>query len=206
MFRNRTIEIFENYDSFIIVGNSPVLLENHYGSFIDSHDCIIRMNAAEVESYEKYVGSGTDYRIINSVLQKGKSLSASETPKGWIETLKGENVILKPFDYSSEYKAKNLISGTCNVLSMSQRYRKYFDGVRERLNLNSLSTGLFSIFLFLYINGKVNITGFDFYNSNYSSFHYWEDFNSKKVITHAFSKEKKIIRKLESFGKLKLIQ
>lgn len=44
----------------IIVGNSPDVLKNEYGSLIDSYDIVIRINKCVTKNYEKYVGSKID--------------------------------------------------------------------------------------------------------------------------------------------------
>ena len=44
----------------IIVGNSPNVLKNEYGSIIDSYDIVIRINKCVTKKYEKYVGSKID--------------------------------------------------------------------------------------------------------------------------------------------------
>ena len=48
-----------------IVGNSPKVLEQDHGDFIDSHDLIVRCNKGSYKGYEKYIGSRTDCRVIN---------------------------------------------------------------------------------------------------------------------------------------------
>ena len=48
-----------------LVGNSSSLLDEEYGSFIDSHVQVVRFNNAITEGFEKHVGSRTDLRISN---------------------------------------------------------------------------------------------------------------------------------------------
>ena len=48
-----------------IVGNSPKVLEQNHGDFIDSHDLIVRCNKGSYKGYENHVGSRTDCRVIN---------------------------------------------------------------------------------------------------------------------------------------------
>ena len=48
-----------------LVGNSSSLLDEEYGSFIDSHVQVARFNNAITEGFEKHVGSKTDLRISN---------------------------------------------------------------------------------------------------------------------------------------------
>lgn len=52
-------ELYDN-SKVIIIGNSPNVLENEYGSIIDSYDIVIRINKCVTKGYEKYIGSKLD--------------------------------------------------------------------------------------------------------------------------------------------------
>ncbi|XP_042600669.1 CMP-N-acetylneuraminate-beta-galactosamide-alpha-2,3-sialyltransferase 2-like isoform X2 [Cyprinus carpio] len=47
-----------------VVGNSANLLGSHYGSLIDFHDIVIRINKGPTKGYERDVGSKTTHRIL----------------------------------------------------------------------------------------------------------------------------------------------
>lgn len=47
-------------EKVIIIGNSPTVLEEENGDFIDSHDIVIRINHCPVEGYEKFIGKKID--------------------------------------------------------------------------------------------------------------------------------------------------
>ncbi|EFJ10975.1 glycosyltransferase, CAZy family GT29 [Selaginella moellendorffii] len=49
-----------------VVGNSGILLNTRYGSFIDSHEAVLRLNNARVTGFEQHVGSKTTLSFINS--------------------------------------------------------------------------------------------------------------------------------------------
>ena len=49
-----------NFNTQIIVGNSPSLLDHEYGEFIDSFPTVVRFNGYKIFGYEKHVGSKTD--------------------------------------------------------------------------------------------------------------------------------------------------
>ncbi|XP_065843681.1 CMP-N-acetylneuraminate-beta-galactosamide-alpha-2,3-sialyltransferase 1-like isoform X2 [Oscarella lobularis] len=55
--------------SCAVVGNSDNLLGSNYGSIIDSHDVVIRMNAALTEGYEKDVGAKTTFQSLYSQIK-----------------------------------------------------------------------------------------------------------------------------------------
>ena len=49
-----------------VVGSAGAMLDHEYGPLIDECDIIIRCNQAPSTGYEKYVGSSTDVRLVNS--------------------------------------------------------------------------------------------------------------------------------------------
>tara|TARA_R110001583_G_scaffold194636_3_gene366056 strand:+ start:6497 stop:7255 length:759 start_codon:yes stop_codon:yes gene_type:complete len=49
-----------------VVGSAGKILDYEHGSLIDEHDIVIRCNQAPSDKYERYVGSRTDIRLINS--------------------------------------------------------------------------------------------------------------------------------------------
>ncbi|KAK7261222.1 hypothetical protein RIF29_27527 [Crotalaria pallida] len=62
-----TSESFDlRYSSCAVVGNSGILLNTNYGKLIDSHEVVIRLNNARVESFESKVGSKTNISFVNS--------------------------------------------------------------------------------------------------------------------------------------------
>ncbi|XP_075235729.1 beta-galactoside-a-2,6-sialyltransferase [Lycorma delicatula] len=61
----------ERYNNCAIISNSGAFKNSNLGSFIDSHDLVLRFNHAPTDGYEKDVGSKTTIRILNSqVLSK----------------------------------------------------------------------------------------------------------------------------------------
>ncbi|MED6205254.1 glycosyltransferase 29 [Stylosanthes scabra] len=61
------------YSSCAVVGNSGILLKKHYGSVIDSHEVVIRLNHARVQGFEQNVGSKTNISFVNSNILHGCS-------------------------------------------------------------------------------------------------------------------------------------
>lgn len=60
--RRREVRPFR---SCALVGNSGAVRSAPFGESIDKHDLILRINQAPVPSYERYVGSRTDLRLLN---------------------------------------------------------------------------------------------------------------------------------------------
>ncbi|GMH11124.1 hypothetical protein Nepgr_012965 [Nepenthes gracilis] len=54
------------YSSCAVVGNSGILLNSEHGELIDSHEVVIRLNNARIESFKRNVGSKTSISFINS--------------------------------------------------------------------------------------------------------------------------------------------
>ncbi|XP_038681135.1 beta-1,6-galactosyltransferase GALT29A-like [Tripterygium wilfordii] len=54
------------YASCAVVGNSGILLNKEYGSLIDSHEVVIRLNNARTERFERNVGAKTSISFVNS--------------------------------------------------------------------------------------------------------------------------------------------
>jgi hypothetical protein len=57
----------QEWGSCALVGNSGSLLRRKYGSTIDKHDQVFRINQAPVVGHERAVGSRTTHRVLNNV-------------------------------------------------------------------------------------------------------------------------------------------
>jgi hypothetical protein len=66
------------YGSCALVGNSGVMLVAKQGAAIDAHDMVFRFNGAPTRGLEEYVGSRTDFRLVNSKWTESRE-TASET-------------------------------------------------------------------------------------------------------------------------------
>ncbi|XP_027346901.1 beta-1,6-galactosyltransferase GALT29A-like [Abrus precatorius] len=56
----------KKYSSCAVVGNSGILLNRDYGSVIDAHEFVIRLNNARVDHFENKVGKKTSVSFVNS--------------------------------------------------------------------------------------------------------------------------------------------
>lgn len=54
------------YSSCAVVGNSGILLKSEHGELIDSHEVVIRLNNARLDSFKRNVGSKTSISFVNS--------------------------------------------------------------------------------------------------------------------------------------------
>ncbi|CAG0897064.1 unnamed protein product [Cyprideis torosa] len=60
----------KKFNTCVAVSNAGSLLGSGLGSFIDSHDFVLRFNHAPTEGFEADVGSRTDARIINDLVMR----------------------------------------------------------------------------------------------------------------------------------------
>ncbi|XP_040575691.1 beta-galactoside alpha-2,6-sialyltransferase 2-like [Lepeophtheirus salmonis] len=65
-FRSSPFLSNKTYNSCAVVTNSGSLINSGLGTFIDSHDLIIRFNDGPTSGFEKDVGSKTSLRVVNS--------------------------------------------------------------------------------------------------------------------------------------------
>ena len=63
---HHNIRFGKPYPSCAVVGNSGILLNQSYGSLIDSHDMVIRLNNARIKGFEPHVGYKTTISFVNS--------------------------------------------------------------------------------------------------------------------------------------------
>lgn len=189
--------IKESFADCVIVGNSKFLLGRELGSTIDDFECVVRLNAAPIHGFENHVGSKTTIRVLNSVLQEGSSLEHSTTPENYIETIRDQTVLLKPSSKERESTAKSVLEKNNNeVYTVSEPFRVYLEDFKDAINVNLLSTGLFSTLCFLHIIDGVSLIGFDFYSDLHDSKHYWENFSGGNTSRHDFQVEKLVFNQL----------
>lgn len=177
--------------SVAVVGSSGNLLNREAGEEIDSHDIVIRFNQARVEGYEKYVGSRTDIRILNTHTFLGKT-GNDRFPKNDPQfTTKLENQLLivnRPVPYESIKER----SPKCEVQFISDKFWHHCRSVLE--NKKDPSVGFLGVFLASHSSTNVNVYGFDQNNSTDKK-HYWEDVRAMGT-HHDFSIEKQIFKQM----------
>jgi hypothetical protein len=180
--------------SVALVGNGTSLLGKGYGIEIDDHDVVVRMNAAPTAEYEEDVGSRTDWRVLNDILIHGWSLSVYQTPKDWIKTLHNSGLILRKTTDKKQQQVLGILEDRENkVLTVTSEFHETITTVRNRIGVPKISTGLFSLLLFINVTRSIDLYGYDFYQSNG---HYWEKATADPTSNHDFSKEHIFIHKL----------
>jgi hypothetical protein len=193
-----------------IVGNSPIVLDSKNGSFIDSHDKVIRFNIAKTAGYEKFVGTKTTDRYCNlhpilCALSKSHLSEHTKYFPEWdndfIYTWKDLGLHLK--DVGAALEGTDLQRHfEMNGVSIFNIEPMLLQSVRRVLN-SEPTMGIIAIIESLsQSHGEINCFGFDFYERPGST-HYFE-----KVLPyntcHNSSGERSFINELSQQGRIKL--
>lgn len=203
---NVLVDHDRTYTTCAIIGNSGILNKTDHGDFIDSHDCVVRMNAAKVKGYEDKVGSKTTYRTVNGLLQKGKTLKYTTTPSKWLSRVQNENIIYVPVSDRSEQIANSLIDKTANVIKVSRKFKDYIkDDVRKELGRYP-SSGLFTCLLFSCICDEISLFGFGFHREELELRHYWEEWTDSHDASHKWEKEEEILKSFCKTSQFEIIK
>lgn len=191
VFLNKNINYdFENLISTSVVGNSNSILDEKNKETIESNQCVVRINDAPCEGFEQYVGGKTDFRFVNNLLVSGKKIDG-EFNLSSINDLCGERLIFDVQDDSKIIEIAKSFGSKNELYFISEKFSKEMKSLADVYNLNKLSSGLKVTLLFGTLSNKVELFGFDFYDS--ASLHYWEDINKENVDrTHNWEKEKEV--------------
>jgi hypothetical protein len=192
-----------------IVGNSSCLLDKSYGSFIDSHDEVIRFNMARTRGFKKYVGTKTTIRFCNQhiVMSNFSDDYLKEQLKVFPEWDNKEILTWEKqklfFKYSKELKGTELES---QLFSKNNEiyYISDLEIIKLKRKLNVEPTmGLVGLDYALTFFSTINCFGFDFYKNQNRSFHYFEKTIPYKSC-HDHKEEKKFFKDAEESGKIKI--
>lgn len=199
-------------DSVIIVGNSPIVLNNELGKIIDEYDIIVRFNQYQTINYEKYVGTKTSIWILNDLLAIDELTKNQE----WLSNnnhvkilivcpLRGENPDIfynQQFDKINNHYLESNIKN--DLIFMSKDFLKI---MHEKYHIHP-STGLLCIANFMQLYNNITITGFNFFNEiqNNNKVHYYSDqLIQKEKTAHNSEAEKEIITKIIEESEIKKI-
>lgn len=212
----KTVNSFEK-GSAVLVGSSGRVILGNFGGEIDKYDHIFRMNTAPSKSFEKYVGSRTDVRIV--------AFNAVEKIISVPEMMDGVKMV---FIWGSKDKLRCCLDQVKWGLKKYPRVEFYMitpyayqlvaDQFEKHSGMNLkasgawLSTGIIGVFLMkTFFGKKFDIVGFgdmkgDGIGANLP-YHYWKDHlanqsekghymnNQMASVGHRFMTEKMIILK-----------
>ena len=197
---------FDKIGSVAIIGSSGCILNNEFGSIIDSHDTVIRFNAARVTGFEKYVGSKTNIRIMNGHCFAGTSdpVRFEKHDPNFISSLNNEHFFIKGYNWKEFHLGvlSNINKNYINFLS-----ENYINWCSSFLNKSS-SVGFIGLLIAVTYSNKISVFGFDHGEIEDEKRHYWEAVrnadNWKTGQQHSFDAEKKIFKEYEKAGVIKI--
>jgi hypothetical protein len=182
------IEMFNEGQRLVVVGNGPSLRGSALGSWIDSHDLIVRFNECAVQAYETDVGSRTDILVSNPYPEKRirPLLDGISAPKIVL--------ILSPQTRRGDRNAFAKWIGEHPVLfSYTPDIRSVY---RDRRDI-ALTTGTYALSLLsnLLKPSQVAIVGFTLFLGETSN-HYWTTESPGGLAAHNPSREAEIFVEL----------
>lgn len=177
------------HNTCAIVGNSGTLLNHSYGSLIDSHDFVIRINQPSIVSYEKYVGTKISMMSMNpqsyalnstcphsnvSIFINSKQNFHVCKRKNYIHALQLSNDVIMDTLRSSQFDLKLLF------------YKlKQPDITYEKLRYKPMMSGMWTIMISMYICKRISIFGITHLDSEHTTkYHYYS--NRDKIGKHEF--------------------
>ena len=167
----------DNDKPILLIGNSPCVKDKFLGNYMNLNKFnIIRFNLCKVSGYEKYVGTGTSYLIINGITWNTKR---NKIPK--------ENILISELPHTPQYKTLCEHPTRINFKSVQilPNYSKKY--------LNEYPTsGMMAISYFLQFYNQIYLYGFSFCDS-----HYYNSNFKKGAGHHNYQKEKKVVLNLE---------
>ncbi|XP_055723803.1 CMP-N-acetylneuraminate-beta-galactosamide-alpha-2,3-sialyltransferase 2-like isoform X1 [Salvelinus fontinalis] len=193
-----------------VVGNSGNLLGSQYGSLIDSHNSVIRMNKATTSGFEADVGNRTTHHFMY--------------PESAVDIGPGVHLVLLPFKLRDlQWVASALSTGEIKttymrvkdrvqadkdkVMVMNPAFFKYTHDRWTERHGRYPSTGMLAIIFALHICDEVSVFGYGA-DQHGNWHHYWEENKYggafRKTGVHHADFETKVIQKLDAEGKIKL--
>ena len=172
----------DNNKPILLVGNSHNVMNKSLGKYINLDKFnIIRFNLCNVKDFEKYVGKGTTYLIINGIT--------------WInqrDKIPLENILISELPHTPNYKIlnkhpTNLKFKSVQILpNYSKKYLKSYP-----------TSGMMAISFFLQYVESIYIYGFSFSDS-----HYYNSNFRKGAGHHCYRTERNIVLSLMRMKKV----
>lgn len=148
---------YANRKKIVIVGNSPSVLNNEAGSYIDSFDIVIRLNDFNIVDYRKYVGTK-----ITSAFCTFATVFTDEYYK-----LNSNQIYMSTSDrYGDLDFLKNRVDPMIDLNNINILDEYYYSGLNKKLGLTDkkrCSTGTLAIEYILnnFISSDIYIHGID---------------------------------------------
>uniref|UniRef100_UPI0037E8C6E7 CMP-N-acetylneuraminate-beta-galactosamide- alpha-2,3-sialyltransferase 1-like n=1 Tax=Semicossyphus pulcher TaxID=241346 RepID=UPI0037E8C6E7 len=189
-----------------VVGNSGNLKGSRYGSLINFHDVIIRMNTGHTKGYEADVGTRTTHRIMypESAMDLDNNTHLVLFPFKIQDLLWVTKALTTGFSGKSYMPVKSKIKANKDlVMVINPAFMRYVHETWLEKKGRYPSTGFMALVLALHICDEVHVFGYGAdKDGNWS--HYWEQLKNKKLRTgvHPGAQEYDIIQKLTKQQKI----
>jgi len=199
-------------DSISIVGSSGTLLDNKYGSIINSSSDTLRFNHASTINYEEYSGNKTTIRIVNihHLLNLNSESYYTKFSKRFpnidrffLNSLENEKIIFKILASQWDPNFTNIINNLAKKNSISFMNSEVAN-LAIKLCGAEPSCGLFGLFLALKYFKTIKCFGFDFHQSKLKPKHYYENVENISGGYHNYTNEQQIFYNLEKNNHIKL--
>lgn len=183
-----------------VVGNSGNLKGSKYGSQIDAHNVIIRMNMAKTKGFEKDVGTKTTHRVMypESAVDLDNSTHLVLFPFKIMDIQWITSAFTTGFHGSSYAPIVSKIKANKNlVMLVNPAFMKYVHTSWLSSKGRYPSTGFMTLVLAMHICDEVKVFGYGAdKNGNWN--HYWEALKNKNLKTglHPGSHEYNLILEL----------
>jgi hypothetical protein len=193
-----------DFSSCAVVGNSGTLLNGTFGSAIDSHSVIVRINQAMTNrKFQRHVGLKTTFRIINTrwtnkygdprfiygekdapgskgvglPLEENVTLVSSRSKPNAFDTMVQYQKVTRP-DVKALYLSSRLVSQARRLL-VGYRVRLDRDGLGPYYGGSTPSSGFLALFAMIQLCTKVTAYGFglDAENGAEQGYHYFQLFS-----------------------------
>lgn len=198
-----------------VVGNAGHLKLARYGSAIDAHDVVFRINQAPTKGYEDIVGKKTSVRLLNRLWSEGygkerdvRRYELPIEPKVVFITSRGFN-LLQNFKRMHDVMKKNgkgaqvvllnfnLVAQARELLGMYRNCLRV--GGRTFTGGGVPSSGLIAIFALKDLCGQVDVYGFGSLGRRRAPYQYYNLHNTQRSRgnpTHSFAAETAVIQAL----------
>lgn len=178
----------------IIVGNGSSLLNKPNGEVIDSFDIVVRFNNFKIKTFEKFVGTKTNYWF--NTISEHKQFQSSPERIFWHTW---------NFNPHTDEKYKKLVEQN-NKYNIPVEKTKKEHFVEMQCYMSDMqyfhySTGALAIWMLLKEVPQVIITGFDWWETDVHHYHN----NGGRGTIHDPQKEYLFIQKLISENKVKFL-
>lgn len=185
IFPTEFLSRFPENQSVIFVGNAPSIKNQQLGTWIDSHDVVVRFNESPVAGYENDVGAKTDILVSNPYLEDPRPIELSE--HGIVLIISPQTRRL-PSEQLEQWVTKHPVLFT---------YTPDLVQIGEVDHTAGLTTGTYGIHLLsrLLKPSHVSVTGFTMFLDN-TAHHYWSDTTPKGIRGHDMTSEAAIFIKI----------